>query len=253
MNRLAVLVLSVFLVATSAAHAYVPPSGYMIEQLAKRHRSLKGLRVKTRITGTSTQIKEIAWYEAPTRTLKARILDANDHEIYAYQRKITPQDSLASLVLFESNAETIMKGLLAAGIPVVPKEEILKLQTEEERRALELTAIGRLDKRVGWTIGQGSPSFWILKDEFTPLKLALNGGVEIRFEETKTMRDFPYSRAISLYRSGDFVLKGEAIEVMVNPDLSDMKSITVTGAPAIPSSLDSATRSLIEQWVQWIR
>lgn len=237
----------------SAAQAYVPPSAYMIEQMAKKRRTLKGLRVKTRITGVSTQIKEVAWYDAATRTLKARILDANDLEIYAYERKISPQDSLASVVLLESNADTILKSLLAQGIPVVTKEAIAQMTTEPERRALEKTSIGKLDTKVGWIIGSANPSFWILKDEFTPLKLAIKGDVEIRFEETKTMRDFPYSRAISLYKGGDFVLKGEAIEVMVNPDLTDMKSINVVGVPSIPSSLDSSTRGLIEQWVQWIR
>ena len=67
------------------------------------------------------------------------------------------------------------------------------------------------------------------------------------------MRDFPYPRAISIYKGTDFVLKGEAMEVIMNPDLADMKAIQVTGIPAISSAIPSDERALIEQWVQWIR
>jgi len=238
------------------AQAYVPPSQFMIQQMAKKRAHLKGLRIKTRITGTQNQIKEIAWYDASTKKIKARILDANDAEIYAYERKINAQDSLVGEVLFESQASVIEKALIAQHIPVVTPTQLMQVANEEERRALEKTSIGRLDHKVGWVIGQGTPSFWILKDEFTPLLLKFRGGnsdLEVRFEDTKSIRDFPYARSISLYRGGDFVLKGEAMEVMVNPDLSDMKAIHVAGTPAIPSQLDSATQKLIEQWVQWIR
>jgi hypothetical protein len=239
-------------VAAMSASAYVPPSGFQVSQLAKRHRPLKSLRVKTRITGASTQIREIGYYDAATKTFKARFLDQEDHELYAFERKLGSNDSLASLLLFETNTNTLIHALKGAGIPVVGDSELAPLPGEAERRAVEKTSIGRLDKKVGWVIGEGAPSLWILKDEFVPLKL-LYGGLEIRFEETKTVREFPYPRAISVYRGGEPVLKGEVMELMPTADLADMKAIHVQGLPAISSALSADQRALIEQWVQWIR
>jgi hypothetical protein len=240
------------LLAAGAAQAYVPPSGFQIVQMAKRHKGLKSLRVKTRITGPSTQIREIGYFDFGTRTFKARFLDQNDQEIYAFERKLGSNDSLSSLLLFETNPNHIAASLKNAGVPVLVESELLKLPDEPARIAAEKTGIARLDRRIGWTIGDADPSLWVLKDEFVPLRLA-TGGVEIRFEETKNVHDFPYARAISIWKGSDAILKGEAMELSANPDPADMKAIHVQGLPAIPSSLASDQRALIEQWVQWIR
>jgi hypothetical protein len=235
-----------------AAHAYIPPSGFQIATLVKKHKGLKSIRVKTRITGATTQIREIGYYDATTRIWKARFLDTADKELYAFERKLGVTDSLASLLLFETRPGSLMTALKNAGVPVVTDAELKALPGEPERHAAEKTSIGRLDKKVGWIIGEAAPSLWILKDEFVPLKLVA-GGSEIRFEETRYTKEFPYPRAISIYRGSDFVLKGEAMEVILNPDLADMRAIQVQGLPAIPSSIPSEERGLIEQWVQWIR
>ncbi len=237
----------------SSAHAYVPPSNFLISSLAKKHRVLKSLRVKTRITGTNAQIREIGYFDAATKTWKARFLDQNDRELYAFERKLgSASDSLTSLLLFETNAAHLVTTLKNAGIPIVSEEELLALPGELERRAAEKTSIGRLDKKVGWVIGEGGTALWVLKDEFVPLRL-LHGGFDFRYEETKYSKNFPYSRSISVYRGGDFVLKGEAMEVITSPDLADMKAIQVQGLPAISSSIPAEERALIEQWVQWVR
>jgi len=234
------------------ASAYIPPSNFQISTLAKKHKNLKSIRIKTRITGPSGQVREIGYFDAKTQIWKARFLDQNDREIYAFERKLGITDSLASLLIFETSPNAIMSALKTAGIPVVTETEILALPDENARRGAEKNSIGRLDKKVGWVIGEGNSSLWVLKDDFVPLKLVA-GGAEIRFEETKFMRDFPYPRAISIYKGTDFVLKGEAMEVIMNPDLADMKAIQVTGIPAISSAIPSDERALIEQWVQWIR
>ncbi len=255
LNLNKITLLSVLLSAAAGARdatAYIPPSNFQIAQLVKKHKGLKSLRVKTRITGPSTQIREIGYFDAATKVWKARFIDQNDREIYAFERKLGAADSLASLLIFETSTDKVLAGLKTSGIPVVPESELLALPGEPERRAIEKTSIARLDKKVGWVIGDGSPALWVLKDEFVPLKL-LFSGMEVRFEETKNVRDFPYPRAISIYRGTDFVLKGEAMEVMASPDLADMRAIKVDGLPAIPSNLPAEERTLIEQWVQWIR
>lgn len=250
----ALLVAAVFSATlVPAALAYVPPSNFIVSSLAKKHRALKSLRVKTRITGTNAQIREIGYFDAATKTWKARFLDQNDRELYAFERKLgSTSDSLTSLLLFETNTGHLVTALKNAGIPIVSETELLALPGEPERRAAEKTSIGRLDKKVGWVIGDGGTALWVLKDEFVPLRL-LHGGFDIRYEETKYSKNFPYSRSISIYRGGDFVLKGEAMEVMTSPDLADMKAIDVKGLPAISSSIPAEERALIEQWVQWVR
>ncbi len=234
------------------AFAYIPPSSFQISQLVKKHRGLKSLRIKTRITGPNSQIREIGYYDSSSKTWRARFIDSNDREVYAFERKMGSGDSVASLLLFDTSGEKLINGLKTAGIPVVTEAELAALPGEPERRAAEKNSIGRLDKKVGWIMGEGSPSLWILKDEFVPLKL-LFSGMEVRFEETKINRDFPYPRAISIYRGSDFILKGEAMEVMQNPEIADMKAFKVEGLPAISTALPSEERALIEQWVQWIR
>lgn len=252
MNGLARSLLFAAVVITSSAFAYIPPSSYQLALVAKKHGGLKSLRVKTRITGVTTQIREIGYFDFGTRTWKARFLDQNDRELYAFERKLGTSDSLASLLLFETRAEHLITALRGSGIPVVPESELRALPGDAERRGAEKSSIGRLDKKIGWITGEAAPSLWILKDEFVPLKL-LFGEAEIRFEETKATREFPYARSISLYRANDFLLKGEAMEVIANPDLADMRAIQVQGMPAISSSIPSDERALIEQWVQWIR
>lgn len=236
----------------STASAYVPPSGFLVNQLVKKHKSLKSIRVKTRITGASAQIREIGYFDVTTKTWKARFIDSNDREIYAFERKLGSTDSLASLLLFETSSSNLISALKNSGIPVLSEQELLALPGEPERRAAEKTSIGRLDRKIGWVIGDLSTALWILKDEFVPLKL-LTAGSELRFEETKNTRDFPYARAISLYHGSEFVLKGEAMEVIPNPDLADMRAIQTSGLPLIPSSIPNEERNLIEQWVQWVR
>lgn len=250
--------------AAASASAYVPPSYFMLQNMTRNRAKVRGLRVRTRILGASVQLRETLWLDYKTRTLKARLFDAQDREIYAYEKKLNGDGAIGSQLLFGQGPETIAKILVERGVPVVLPEELAKAPTEEEKRALEKTRIGRVDgqvrgaygNQVGWVIGTATPAFWVLKDDFAPMRLqvrARGDDYDLRFEETKTIHDFRYARAISLYRDKELVLKGEAIEVSVNPDLADMKMIAVQGVPVIPSSLDSATTALIEAWTQWIR
>lgn len=228
-----------------SAQAYVPPSAFLVQQMAKKRLNLKGLRVKTRITGTDSELKEVGWYDAKTKVWKAKIFDSDDKIIHSYERKLGGETSLALVVQLDSNFSTLAGSLIGKGVPVKLEAELLKLKTEEERWRAEETAIGRSEGLVGWKIGRDEPSLWIQKDEFVPLLLNTDGMI-VRFEETKTQRDFPYARTITLYDGKSFVLRGEAMEVMVNPDMTDMKSFTVDPEADAPDKLS-------EQWMRYVR
>lgn len=245
MKTVRMVVLLSLLGISAVAHAYVPASSFLVQQMAKKRSGLKGLRVKTRITGTDSEIKEVGWYDAKTHIWRARLFDSDDKIIYSYEKKLGGETSLTLVAQLESNFTSLAGALIGKGVPVKLDAELMKLKTEEERLAAEKTGIARSDNLIGWQIGLDDPSFWILKDEFVPLLLHTDGMI-VRFEDTKTQRDFPYARTLTLYDGKNFVLRGEAMEVMVNPDMTDMKSVVVD-----PS--EDAPNRLAEQWIRWIR
>jgi len=235
----------IVMIAWNDSRAHVPPSAYLIQQMAKKRLNLKGLRVKTRITGTDGEIKEVGWYDSKSHVWKAKLFDSDDRVIHTYEKKLGGETSLALVVQLEHNFPSLAGALIGKGIPIRLESELLKLKTEEERIASEKTGIARAEGLVGWQIGFDDPSLWILKDEFVPLLLHTDG-MFVRFEETKTQRDFPYARTITLYDGKSFVLRGEAMEVMVKPDMTDMKTMVVD-----PDS--DAPNKLAEQWIRWVR
>lgn len=243
MNLFMKLFSILFLLLTSTAQAYVPPSTFLIEQTAKKRATLtKGLRIKTRITGTESIIKEVLWFDVLTKKVTGKIFDEKDVEIARFQKKLG--DSSVSLqLLLDSNPMRVTQLLTKQGFDFNDTENTFK------------PSLKRLGNQVGWAIGNSTPSLWILKDEFTPLLLKIRDGstYEIRFEENKTNRDFPFSRAITLLKSDSFVLKGEVMEFIVNPDLSDLKSLQFSEEVTWLASVSSGTKDLVEKWVQWIR
>lgn len=226
-----ILGLSFSLLICSFGFAYVPPSDYQIKQILKKRSNLRSLRIHSRLTDGSNQLKETLWYDASTKMLYGKILDDRGELLYSYQKKLGETGVSATQILLEQNASEFNKILSSE-----------KINTDDSS-----LSFGRVKQQVGWTIGLKSPSLWILKDEFLPLKwIPKSNRVDIDFLETKTQKDFPYARLITLNQEGKELLRVEAIDVTVNTDLSDLKKSNFSDSTQPPSKI-------IESLLQWIR
>jgi hypothetical protein len=226
----------------SLGMAYVPPAEYQIQQLVKKHVNAKNVRVRSRLTNGTQNLKETLWYDASTRILRGKITDESDELVYSYQKKLFENGVTASSLMFETSAASFLKQLSNEGVALEEK-------LENEPPLNQNLSLGRVKNQMGWVIGSGTPSLWILKDEFHPLKWVPknnSNSTEILFEETKFQRDFPYSRLITITESGKEVLRLEAIEITLNADLSDIKnsSLKIEESPRL---------KLIQDLLQWIR
>ena len=233
--RALALSLAIGCLGASLASAYVPPAEYQIQQLVKKHAGLKSVRIRSRLSDGAVHLNETVWYESASRLLRGRIVDAAGETVYTYQKKLGENGVTASSFLFEPSAGALLRNLAAEGV--------------QWDSAPDDLSIGRVHTSIGWTVGRGAPSFWILKDEFLPLKWipkTSGDAPEVVFEETKYQRDFPYSRLITVNLDKKEVLRLEAVEVSLNPDLSDVRSTNfqVSDAPSV---------RVIQNLLAWIR
>ncbi|RYZ62399.1 MAG: hypothetical protein EOP09_18855 [Proteobacteria bacterium] len=218
------------------AFAYVPPIEYSVAQMLKKRSSLKTLRVRTRIKGDGKTFKETLWYESAGKRIRAKIFDEADQLLFSYEKKGIGSRFEATSLMFENHSNNFLGLLKANGFAV------------GEANVTNDKPLGRVKSLLGWIYAGRRQEMWIQKDEFTVLKWVNeeSGKTEVNFEDTRYSRDLPYPRMISLLQDGTEKLTGEAIEVTLNPDLSDLK--TQVFAPK--SEPDS---EVLRLWLKWIR
>ena len=87
-----------------SAQAYIPPSAYIVKNIAAKHSILKsGTRVKMDVISLNPdqaelRFKAVLAFDAGSRTLRAWAMDAADRKLYQLERK-APDFTLADVLL----------------------------------------------------------------------------------------------------------------------------------------------------------
>lgn len=262
------------------AQAYIPPSGFIVKKMATRHSDLKSLRLRSNVVGmngeqpTGAHFKTVTTFDLSTRTLKSRAYDDAGRVLYAMERRIAPipgkenetyEDSalLAEALLLDPNPVTLTQLLRSAKIPVKTDEELLQLENEAARRAVENTWLSRWNSNIAWVIGpkrKTAPQLWIEKDSFLPIRMIAYDEdgelVDARFENFRHVRDFPYPRRITVAYGGvddrNIIFQEELREIAVNPGEEDKKPVRI-GYTSAGETVESAVKDLIRKYYQTIR
>lgn len=251
---------------------------------------------------TSVHFKEVTEFEYPNGNLVSRAYDDDGNLLFVTRRVLgpaypppeeekpdetpppgmiapeptsSPEDEnsvnisaipVADFILFNANVDTVTLALLKRGVPVKVEEELLALETESQRRAVEPTHIKRYGEKVAWVVGDagsgGTPQLWVEKDSFIPMKLQWNptvpdvsGTPVLEFEGFRYFRSFPYPAQITYASNGTSRLRAEMTRVEVNPSIKahGTEEELQTGYTEAGMSADPGVRDLIDRYYGILR
>jgi len=251
------LVLAAALVqAVPEAHAYIPPSGFLVKSLAAKRSGFKTVRIRSIVSSLSSataagvpismpvHFREVTEYDFKTRLLRSRATDdTNQVVLYQLERRLPgAQPGVASSgaaiidsVILDSNPDALARSLVANGIPVKRESDLPGYDNIEQRRAAEMTWLGRISasgavssgassstgpstskeaQRTAWVIGGEStpakrlenlkPQFWIEKDTFLPLRIVFpdgDGFLDAHLDGNRTFHELSLPKAIVLFQA----------------------------------------------------
>jgi hypothetical protein len=253
------------------AFAYIPPSQFIVKSWVNKHSGMKALKLRSRVTAfesekpTAVHFKAVTVYNADTQKLKSWAIDDLDKVLYSTERELSSLSPLSKL-LFLSDLKEVIKTLKSSGVPVQTEAELLKFKTEIERRESEQESLVRWNGTVVWALGLAnskeepeSAQLWFEKDLFLPLRfLFRTEGVgdlyDVRLENYRFTREFPYPRAISLRKKGAGVILSEQIlDFSMNSDVQASKRSLGSGFTELGQNSPSELRNLIQNYYDIIR
>jgi hypothetical protein len=238
-SSLVALILFLAIAASeSKSWAYIPPAGFLMKSLARKHAGYKRIRVKSEVIAldsggqpTGVRFKEQLTYLPASGTLRSSALDEAGASLF----EVTRQDSslsAAALLLFESRSAHLVEYLKSLGLPIPTESELTALPSEDERHAAESEHLARQGHSVAWVIEKSAqapsssqlvPQLWIEKDTFLPLRLvaALGKGEnilnDVRYDGFRTYSEFPYPKTVVLLASdGTPRLRVETVDVLID-------------------------------------
>lgn len=261
-------VLIPFLLATTSARAYVPPSEFILKGLIKKHQGIRNIRVRSLVTVMEAdkpgqlRFRDLTTFYPESRKLRMVALSETDsHELFSVERKgsLSP----VATVLFDNQYRNAVSTLKAAGIPIRTEQELLALETEEARRGAETLSLGRTGPgEISWVIGErkkGSPELWVEKDTFLPTRLIFQNPTsdaidEVRFEKYRFVKEYPFPRLLTLYGDSQAALQAELSDIQLNAEISEPKvPLEEEGFTAEGKALPKATRELIRRFYESLR
>lgn len=263
------LLITAVLVFSPIAWSSVPPSEFMLKNIAKKKKDLKSVAWRSVFTKGNLKLKARTKVDWQDRIVRTRITDELEQPLYDFDSRIVFDRSqnaaetlgkVAVTVATAPDYKLIEEALLSRGIPIKTEEELLQLGDENERRGVEISGLGRFEKRAAWVVGTRSPAkrgessqpqFWVEKDSFFPMRVILAETVEVRFDPFREAKGQTLPRGVN-YQVRSLVIREEWGEVDVN-----MKGETVTGfQPGWSSAgklISSDLREMIEEIVRFAR
>lgn len=244
--------------AAAVAFAYIPPSAFIVEKVARKHQNARTLKIKSRITAlsdgrpTETQFVAVTTFDAASGTIESYATDDGGQRLYSVERKAP---GIAATLLMDSSNERVSNQLKAAGVPVVAPSHAKppgeKPVAEEPSEQADRTTMSRWKNSVAWILGDYrkplEPQLWVEKDTFLPLRLISNsegGKIDVQFESYRFHREVPYPHTVLLStRNGAPNLQAEALDVTVGAQAA--RTTGKSGFTEAGSSAPSALRELI--------
>jgi hypothetical protein len=265
------LAVAIGLGTAGVAHAYVPPSHFLVKTLAAKKAGAKAVRYRTVVQAlegghpSGPRFRQLTVYDFGTHVLRSTAQDDQGHDLYVIERRLGMAGSapLADYLIFENQAALVELQLKSVGIPIRTEEDLASLPDEEARVKAERTFLSRWKSDVAWVVGErGKPDaqLWLEKDAFLPLRLAARRDgeeYELRFDGFRFTREVPFPRAVTLLKgvaeSARPALREELTEVNLVSSAPELRTAATPGFTEAGNSADSAVRDLIQAYYQYLR
>lgn len=206
-----------------AAHAYIPPSAYLLKTWVNRHSSIKLVRVRATITAfkegkpTDVHFKETAFFGPGLATFKSYAQDDSGKKLFALDKGASAASVFTKLLL-GGDILDLGRSLKEKGIPIRLEEDLLAMLTEEERIKSEVESLGRWKSALAWIVGQES-QLWFQKDNFQPVRLiipseTLGELIEVQMEDFGGAFSYPKTVTLLKKKSGEILLQSSLLDVI---------------------------------------
>ncbi len=225
-----------------AAHAYVPPSFYLMRMLGRKHANFDDGRFRDKLTfykktGEIARVltETLVFPDAEHATVK--LLDQAGNEVATHTRKLlgthaadTDRPVLYDLI-FIKDAANIYEHFRALGLPLKTESALYSDKEGSMPYKPESTvALERYDNRIAVVIGDrskksdayGNTALWIEKESFLPLRAIFptapemgmaSEPLEFRLSGFGVFKNFLYPRIVQVFRGGVLWAKIETQEV----------------------------------------
>ena len=251
----------------SQALAYIPPSGFIIKNVASKHAGVKGVRIQSQVSAlengkpSATHFKAVTVFEPQGELIRSWAMDDAGQKLYRFEKR--GNLSLAETLTLDARANEIARTMKAYGIPVRTEADLLQLPDEEQRRAAEVETMKRWKGTPAWVIGNQS-QLWVEKDSFLPVRIVIvpeSPGAkepfsELQFDAFHFFHGFPYPKVITAV-GPDHVpfLREDMLEFNVGSVAGDMKGFTGTssGFTQVGSGAPGPLKELIEKYYQTLK
>lgn len=271
-SMLKFLVLGAGLLVAAPSFAYIPPSFFMVKKVAEKRAGFRVLKVATVVkemkdkSPTGVQFKQVALFDERSGTLRSWALNEMDKPIFYQERKLAASSSgsvspgpVMDYLLFQSQVVPLARALVGAGIPVKSDLELSEMNSEEERRASELTAMRRWNGLYAWSIGRDpdKAQLWIEKDGFLPVRLILPNSdsakdLDFQLNLFRSSGALLYPHEVVLSMKGNLVLREEVVAVVPNATgTGGLPVLSATGL--IDDNIDSRLKELLAVFYLHVR
>lgn len=259
----------------TSAHAYVPPSFFVIRTLARKHTSLEDAKFRSKVTffkkgGEVAHILTESLVITSAEHAVVRIVDPSGNELASHTRKLVsgragdldrpvPYD-----LLFIKDGGNIYEHLRALGLPL--KTEGALYSDKEGSMPYKpepYVSLERFENKVAVVVGEhpkrsdappAGTSLWVEKDSFLPLRAIFPSSPEsgmasepldFRMSSYTMFKSFLYPRTLAVYRGGALWAKIETQDVRASggsPEENRPKA-----------DPDSDIKEYLDVYLKWIR
>lgn len=264
----------------SPAHAWFPPSHYVISQkfLQKRER-IKTLWLKSNATlfegevPTPTSLTEVFQWDAAAQMWQLKIFNPAGVELYVYQRKgIGPQSivqgidpstpPIATYFFVEPQADRVVQALGKWGIHLKTEADLAGFKDDARRRSYDPFLLKRWKGGFDWAVGGYDRSqIWVEKDRLLPHRFLLmpkkgsiSGPVSYEFEfPDGNVSDWAFPKATTVVVQQRTLFKVETVQTVFNGKLEVLPATTVWGYTEAGKDADERTHELIDSLILYLR
>lgn len=272
-----ILALLAFFQNVQSAWAYIPPSQYLLKSWLNKHSGVRSVRIKTVVSElknekpTDVHFRETTYFQFDKQVLKSFVTDDSERRLFTIERPASRLSPVAKL-LFGTDLRDVIRTLKEKKVPIRSDEDLLALRTEAERQKAETEFLGRLNAAVAWVIGTPAGSkdnagsegqLWFEKDTFLPLRFIFTNSYDgdlydVRFENYRFYREFPFPRTVTFFKKGQNEGKiSQVVDFAVNVEAPSGK-FSHSGTPEggftdAGNSAPSRVRDLIRSYYELAR
>lgn len=257
----------------ATAHAYVPPSFFVIRTLAKKHAALESGRFKSKVTffksngdAIGSVNETMVFNEADRVTVRAT--DSSGNELRTQSRKLVAgrgadlERPVVYDLFYVKDGASIFEHFKALGLPL-KAEGALYAEKEGNMpyKPEAAVALERFQNTIAVVIGSKSKepqgaSLWVEKDSFLPLRATLptppqagstSEPLDIRASNYQVQKSFLYPRVLQIFRDGALWAKIETQEVQL-----DSSAASLEQAPG-KDEADGDLKEQLDSYFKWVR